>query len=233
MPDYRPAEPHGPIVEVYPDVFMVTGRFSFAPGVAISRNMTILRHGGELTFVNAVRLSPPGEAEIEKLGKPMHLARIGAFHGADDPWYMHRFGTTLWAPAGMQHSGGLKTGEELRDGHCPIPGASVFQFAKGKQPEVALRLDIDGGVLVTCDAYQNWTNFDDCSFLGGLMMRAMKFGPAIIGGPWAKAMGPEVRADFERLMEEPFRQLIPGHGAVLKDEAKAGLKGAIGRRFGG
>ncbi len=233
MTDFPAAMPHGPLVEVFPDVFMVTGGFRFAPGVTISRNMTVLRHRGELTFINSVRLSDAGEAEIEKLGRPKHLLRIGAFHGADDPWFMKRFGTTLWAPPGMRHSGDLKTGEELREGNVPVADMGVFTFAAGRRPEVALRLDIEGGVLVTCDAYQNWTHFDDCSLLGRLMMRAMGFGPTLIGGPWAKQMGPGVRADFTRLTELPFRHLIPGHGTVLREEAKPGLTTAIQNRFGG
>lgn len=233
MPEFRPVEPHGPLVEVFPDVFMVTGGFKFAPGVSITRNMTVLRHDGELTFVNAIRLSPAGEAELEKLGRPKHLVRIGAFHGADDPWFLQRYGTRLWAPPGMKHAGDLKTQEELRDGNAPIPGVGVFTFAQGKLPEVALRLENEGGVLVTCDAYQNWTDFDGCSLLGKLMMHAMGFGPTLIGGPWTKQMGPGVRADFDRLLDQPFRHLIPGHGTVLRDEAKPGLKVAIQSRFGG
>jgi len=55
------------------------------------------------------------------------------------------------------------------------------------------------------------------------MMKAMGFGPTLVGGPWAKRMGPEVRADFGRLEGLPFRSLIPAHGTVLRDDAKAGL----------
>lgn len=233
MPDFRPAEPHGPFVEVFPDVFLLTGGFTFAPGLSIGRNMTVLRQGGELTVVNSVRLSPAGEAELEKLGRPVHLARIGAFHGADDPWYMQRYAMRLWAPEGTKHEGDLKTAEVLKPGSSPVAGVEVFAFTGGKLPEVALRLDREGGVLISCDAYQHWTHFDDCSFLGRLMMRAMGFGPTLIGGPWAKQMGPGVRADFERLKGEPFRHLIPGHGTVLRDGAKAGLDVAIQKRFGG
>ncbi len=231
MPEFRPAEPHGPLIEVFPDVFMVTGGFRFAPGLSIGRNMTILRHGGDLTFVNAIRLSAEGEAEVEKLGRPKHLLRIGAFHGSDDPWFLHRFGATLWAPPAMD-LGGMRASEALQPGNTPVPNAEVFNFAGGQKSEVALRLDIDGGVLVTCDAYQNWIHFDDCSFLGGLMMRAMGFRPTLIGGPWTKVMGPGIRADFERLTEVPFKHLIPGHGTLLKDDAKAGLHVAIKHRFG-
>ncbi|HEY4157144.1 MAG TPA: hypothetical protein VGM29_03570, partial [Polyangiaceae bacterium] len=74
--------------------------------------------------------------------------------------------------------------------------------------------------------------FDGCSFLGKWLTRAMGFGPTLIGAPWLKAMGPAVRADFERLLETPFAHLIPAHGTVLKDDAHAGLERAIAHRFG-
>ncbi len=196
MTDHLAASPpFGKINEVFPDVFHVEGGFRAAPGISITRNMTIVRQGGELTILNSVRLSPEGEAQLEKLGKVTHLVRVGAFHGADDPYYMHRFSPTLWAPPGIKHSGDLTTGRELVPGASPIEGSTVFAFARGKAPEVAILLERDGGVLITCDSYQNWTTFDGCSFAGRLMMRAMGFGPTLIGGPWTKAMGPDVRAD--------------------------------------
>jgi hypothetical protein len=64
------------------------------------------------------------------------------------------------------------------------------------------------------------------------MMRAMGFGPKHIGGPWAKAMGPDVRQDFERLLEEKWEHLVPGHGTVLSEGAKDGLRSAVKTRFG-
>jgi len=47
----------------------------------------------------------------------------------------------------------------------------VFAFAKGRKPEVAIVLERSGGILITCDSFQNWTTLAGWSFLGGLMMR--------------------------------------------------------------
>lgn len=232
MADFPPAfPPFGTPTEVFPDVFFVSGGFRFGPGLSIGRNMTIIRQGEELTLVNSVRLSPDGEAALCRLGNVKHLLRIGRFHGLDDPYYMDRFSPTLWAPPTLRHQPPLQTHRELTAASCPIAGAKVFAFEKGKEPEVAILLERDGGILITCDCYQNWTTFDDCSFLGSLLTRAMGFGPTHIGGPWVKAMGPGVRADFDRLLDAPFRHLLPGHGTVLRDRAKEGLQTAIARRF--
>ena len=68
MPEFAAALPHGPIAELFRNVFVVTGSFRIFPGLTIARNMTMVRHGDELTLVNSVRLSPHGEAELAKLG---------------------------------------------------------------------------------------------------------------------------------------------------------------------
>jgi hypothetical protein len=231
MADFAPALRHGPITEVFPNVFMVTGSFRFNPVTLVTRNMTIVRQGTELAIINSVRLTPAGEAELEKLGRVKHLLRIGAFHGADDPYYKDRYQPALWAPDGIRHKGELHTDQELRPGATPIAGSTVFRFEKARQSEVAMLLE--GGVLVACDSYQNWTTYDGCSFLAKMLMPVLGFGPTTIGGPWLKTMGPEVRADFERLMTLDWKHVIPGHGTVLKDKAKEGLTTAMNKaRFG-
>lgn len=234
MADFPAALPHGSFTEIFPNIFMVTGSFRMGPGVSIPRNMTVVRQGDELSLINSVRLTPEGEAELAKLGKVKHLLRIGAFHGADDPYYVDRYKPVLWAPPRTRHqSPDLKTDQELVPGQSPIAGATVFAFDQAKRAEVALVLDHDGGVLVTCDAFQHWATFEGVSPMGKVVMTFMGFGPTIIGGPWMKAMGPDVRKDFDRLAGVEFRHLIPGHGAVLRAEAKPGLHTAMKKRFGG
>jgi hypothetical protein len=222
--------PHGELAEVFPDVFFVTGGFRFGPGLSITRNMTVVRTGGDLVVINSVRLGPDGERALEELGKVAHVIRLGFFHGADDRYYVERFGAKLWGPPRMPHAPGLAS-EELRTDTSPIEGSQIFCFERGFEPEGAILLDREGGVLVTCDSYQNWTTFEGCSFFGGIMMRAMGFGPTLIGGPWTKRMGPDVRDDFDRMRELPFQHLVPAHGTVLHGEAKAGLDTAIAKRF--
>jgi hypothetical protein len=223
--------PFGTFSEPFPDVFTVSGGFRMGPGIAITRNMTVIRQGGALTLINSVRLGSEGEAALDALGKVEHLVRLGAFHGADDAYYVDRYKPTLWAPPRTKHAPGLETQRELVPGANPIEGATTFAFAQGKHGECAIVLPRDGGILITTDSYQNWTSHDGCSLPAKLFMKAMGFGPTIIGGPWVKAMGPGVRGDFDRLLEQPFTHLVPAHGAVLRDAAKEGLRTAIAKRF--
>lgn len=221
MPEFPAAMPHGAIDEVFDNVFVVRGRFKINAMVHFDRNMAIVRRGDELVAINSVRLTDDGEAQLAKLGKVKHVVRIGAFHGMDDPYFVDRYGATLWGPKG----------KALSNADKPLDG-DVIHFEKAAHPEAAILLPQDGGTLITCDSYQNWTTTKHCSLLAALSVKMMGFGPAVIGPRWAKKMGPDVRADFDALAKRDFKHLIPGHGTVLRDEAKAKLPAAITKFYG-
>lgn len=233
MPGFRPAYPHGSLDEVFDGLFFLRGTIRVGPGVSVTRNMVVVKQGDELVLVNSVRLNEEGEAALEQLGKVRHLVRLGAFHGADDAYYVHRYKPTFWAPKGQNHAAGLSADRDLRDGESPIDGSGVFTFQHGKQPEAALLIEREGGVIVPCDAYQNWTTFEGCSAIGKLMLRAMGFGPTLIGGPWTNAMGRRVKEDFDVLVERDFRHLLPAHGEPIVGTANEGLRAAMRHRFAG
>lgn len=227
---HPPVYRHGSIEQVFDDVWHVTGEFPMGPGIRVPRNMTILRDGARLVLVNAVRLSAEGEAALDRLGKVTDVVRLAGGHGADDPYMQERYGATMWAPAGMKKDG--VTYRELTAQASPLADATPFLFEHGRHPDAALIVARDGGILVSCDAYQHWTRYDEGSFLGGLASRLMGFRGPVIGGPWAKRMGDGVRADFARLCEQPFRHLLTGHGTPLRDRARDELPGAMTKRFG-
>jgi len=209
---------------------MVTGKYTPAPGLGATRNMFVVRQGRELVIVSTARLTPEGEARLDALGEVKNVVRIGGFHGADDAYYLQRYKPTFWAPPNLPDAAAKD--RDLSPGSCPIDGCQVFLFEHGKVPEACLVLEREGGILLSADSYQNWTTFEDCTWLGSLMLRAFGMGPTIIGGPWAKRQGPAIRADFERLLSVPFKHLLPGHGSALRDTAKEGLLLAVAHRFG-
>jgi len=170
-----------------------------------------------------------GGAELGGLGKVTDIGRLAGGHGADDPYLLERFGATMWAPAGLTKDGVAY--RALAEDASPLADGTPFLFRHGRAPDAAIVLARDGGILVSCDAYQNWTTFAECSLLARPVTRLRGFGPATIGGPWARRMGPDVYQDFERLRTQPFRHLIPGHGTVLRDRAREELAGAMQRRF--
>ena len=131
MADFRPAYPHEPFEEVFPNLFFLRGQLRLLPGISITRNMVVVRQGTELVLVNSVRLTEAGEAELEKLGTVRHLVRLGFAHGADDAYYAHRYQPTFWAPERQKHAAGLAPSCALRAGQSPIEGSSVFEFGNG------------------------------------------------------------------------------------------------------
>ncbi len=220
--------PHGSLQPIISDAWFLTGSVQFKPLVRLGRNMVVLRHEGELTVINSVRLDAAGEAALEALGKVAHVVKIGV-HGMDDPYYVERFGAKQWAIAGAP-------GVLAEDGEFPIPGVKIFMFKDTNNPEAALLVERDGGLLITCDAVQHWAPQPLASPVANLITGIMGFKkPAQIGPPWRKKMTPPggtLRPDFERLTALPFTRLIGGHGGLLTSDAPSLLKASIERELG-
>jgi hypothetical protein len=182
--------------------------------------MTVLRAGDELTLVNTVRLDDRGLDQLEKLGRVSHLVRLGSFHGMDDAFYRERYGARHWALPGMPPEG-IEPDELLTPGgREPFADLETFSFRTSKQPEGLLRHERDGGILISCDSLQNWTEidpfFDEAS---AVRMQAMGFIKAANIGPGWRGSAEPSASDFARVKELAFRHLLPGHGRPLRDTA--------------
>ena len=220
---YPPALPHGPVREVLPGVHLVTGTMRFGMGFSIPRNMTILKSGDTLTLVNSVRLSPEGEAALDALGRVTDVVRLGGFHGMDDPYYKARYQPKMWAP------GGLEGYDTFGEGHSPVGEGYAFQAINCAEAVLLA----PGGLLITCDAFQNWTKptFDGCSFLGRQFMRVAGFGPSFVGKFWLKRAGAGAERDLRHVAELPFERVIAGHGEPIQRDGQAELRRAISAAF--
>ena len=232
---HPPAHPHGALDEVFPDVFLVTGVFPMMPLMRIARNMTVVRRGDELTLINSVRLTPDGERELEKLGAVRNLVRLGAGHGIDDPYYVHRYRPRVFAPKRMRHK--VPVDHTLVDGEELPFGARAFVFGAGIGDEAALLLPDAGGVLVTCDAIQHWTHTRGMSLLGKVASHLGGFlKPAVIGPIWLKRITDNdptrMKPEFDRLLALDFKHMLSGHGSPLRDDAKAVVRASVTRTFG-
>jgi hypothetical protein len=225
MNQLPPALPHGPLEEIFPDVFFVTGMMKTVLMSApwqFSRNMTVVRDGEALTLINSVRLNDVGLAELDALGRVANVIKIGSLHGRDDAFYRARYGAKFWALSGMVHEHGLVADQELNpDGEMPFVGCSLFTFSTTELPECILRIDRAGGILVACDSLQNWVGPD--RFFSDESRQVMTelgfFQPANLGPLWMQISKPQAE-DFIRLREMSFRHALCGHGAPLRDTAK-------------
>lgn len=238
MFEYSPAWPHGALQPAFPEVYYVVGtNRTHHAGIDIqtSRTMTVVRDGGSLTLLNTVRLDDEGLAALDALGQVRHVVRLGAFHGRDDPFYCDRYGATLWALPAATHADGRATGRTLAPGGpFPLTDGAVFEFTSARFPEAALLLAREGGILITCDAIQNWDGADrffspQCAelFAAQGLLR-----PANLPSTWLHACQPSPD-DFARLLALPFRHLISAHGEPLRDEAHARIAASVAAAFPG
>jgi len=232
MSDFPPQLPHGDLAEVLTDIFFVTGQVRPNFGgrqLQFSRNMIVVRDGESLTLVNTLRLDEAGLARLDALGKVTNLVKLGSFHGRDDAFYTDRYGAAMWAFPGMPHERGVTTDSEIVPGQPgPISDASAFVYETAVVPEGHLLIHRDGGVLLACDALQNWEAPDDYfdEATAEMMGRNGFYRKANIGPGWRNA-GKAQPSDYERLMKLEFRHLLSAHGEPLLNEAYGAVKATV------
>ena len=233
-----PVYDHDPIEEIQADVFMVRGCIKMNALMTITRNMAIVRHAGELTLVDPIRLSPSEEKRLEALGTVKRILRLGPMHGVDDPYYIERYGAELWAP-GLSEAFPEPKPTLTFDATTalPFPDAQLFCFQGLKQPEAALLLKRGAGLLITCDAIQNYGDYRYNNLVARLMMPLIGFSKTTLVGPlWVKAMTPKgasLESEFRRLLELEFDQLLSAHGSLVKTGAHEACERAVDKMFSG
>jgi len=237
MVQFPPTLSHGSIEEVFPDVFFVSGAMETVlqdMDWKFSRNMTVVRDGERLIIVNSVRLDDAGLAALERLGRVTDVVRLGSLHGRDDPFYVDRYAAEYWAMPGMEHETGLQATHTLTpDGPLPISDASLFEFRTTQMPEGILRLDRAGGILIACDALQNWLTADEyfSDTSRELMQQMGFFTPANLGPVWVQRAMPAAE-DFAHLKALSFKHALCGHGEPLRDTAHEDFTATFNRLFG-
>ena len=228
--------PHGPVEEIADDVFMVRGSIKLNRVLRISRNMGVIREGSDLTLINPIRLDADGEAQLQSLGQVSNLLRLGPFHGVDDPYYADNFTARFWCQPGGQAYTEPPIDVELgSESTLPFADGELFEFTGTLQPECALLLKRERGILFTCDAIQHYGDYSYNNLPARLLMPRIGFPKTTIVGPfWLKLMTPEganLEGDFRRLLELEFDTLLSAHGTLLAGGAHAAVAAAVARTF--
>ena len=229
------AYPHGDLIQLFDDVFFVTGsvRMSTPVPMSFSRNMTVVREGHDLTLINSVRLDESGLDALGKLGKVRHVIRIAGFHGMDDPFYKQRYDADVLAIEGQTYAAGIEpepTTDDIyfeadiemnQDTQLPIEDATLYQFKTAMPPEGLSVLEREGGIVVSGDCLQNWHNTDRYfSFLARPMMRMMGFiKPYNIGPAWLRTTKPDI-SEIRAILDLRFNHVLPAHGEQVIGNAK-------------
>src|SRR5579863_5659880 len=104
MVQHPPSLPHESIQKIFDNIYYVIGTsITHHEGHVIqhSSNMTIVRHGDELTLINTIRLDDKGLQQLDALGNVKNIVRLGAFYGQDDAFYQQRYHAKLWSLKGI------------------------------------------------------------------------------------------------------------------------------------
>ncbi len=233
---FAPVYPHGGLEKIAEEVYVLRGSIAMNPIVRITRNMVVVRHAGELTLINPVRMNEAGLVELDALGSVKHVLRLGSFHGIDDPFYMERYQPSFWSQAGgttytepsIEHQ--LTTGCAL-----PFPGARFLAFEHALQPEGVILVERGEGLLLTTDAIQHYGDYSYNNLPARLLMPFIGFPKTTLVGPiWLKLMTPpggSLRDDFAAVLQLPFDALVAAHGTFLASGAHAAVSRAIDKAF--
>ena len=228
--------PHGDIEPIGSDMYMVRGSIKLNRFMRISRNMGIVREESEVTLINPIRLRSDTEYKLKTIGEIKNIVRLGAFHGIDDAYYVEAFNAQFWSqPNGITYKDPIIDIEIGMGGLTPVEDCEFFEFRGTTQPECALLLKRDGGVLFTCDSIQNYGDYSYNNWLAQLLMPRIGFPKTTIIGPiWLKLMTPEGRSlkeEFRRLLELNFDKLLSAHGTFLPQGAYKAVKAAAAKAF--
>jgi hypothetical protein len=228
--------PHGGIEAIANDAFMVRGSMKMNAVLRISRNMGIIREGTELTLINPIRLNDEVEKELKALGEVTNILRLGAFHGIDDPYYLDSFKARFWCQPGGTAYTEPSIDVELGAGSVlPFSDGGIFEYRGTEQPECALLLKREGGILFSCDAIQHYGDYSYNNLPARLIMPFIGFPRTTIIGPvWLKLMtgeGQSLESEFHRLLELEFDKLLAAHGTFIDGGAHAAVTQAVNKAF--
>ncbi len=242
MTDTYPAPDfHLPMREVFPDIWLVSSQIRMGiPGglkIKFSRNMVAILSADGWVLINPVRLNPSAEVELLAKGPVRHAVRLGSFHGQDDRYYANEHGAEFWAVEGKQAYDEPEIMHPITEGgEFPVTDAKVVVFKSAKQAECVVNLP-QHRLLLTCDSVQHYEKDPLISLLGRIVMRPLGFfTPCVIGPLWLKMVTPRggsLSADFERVLEMDFDNLISAHGTPKIGGAKAALRQNVEKVFAG
>lgn len=239
----HPPSKHGSIDQIFENIWFVKGQLKMAMRlpVYISRSMTIIRENDELTLINPIQLSESGMQTLESLGKISSVIRIGGFHGRDDAFFKARYHAVIYALKGHIYTNkignlpsdvdaGYMQADVVLDVDDPLPvsNASLIWFQSARPAEAVLKLEQNGGILITADSLQNAPHPDEYhNWLAKVMMKSMGFfRPYHIGPGWLKYSGVNT-SEVRDLLNYDFNHVLPGHGDPVIGDAKEKYRPAL------
>jgi hypothetical protein len=236
---YPDALPHDPPQQLAEDLFVVQGCVKPNAMARFTRNMTIVRENGKLTLINPVRVDEAGLASLETLGDIAHVLRLGPMHGMDDVFYVDRYNAEFWSfGGGITYTVPVISHTLTETGELPFSDASLFAFDHMIETEGAILLERSSNILLTCDAIQSYATPPHTPHTNWFTRLAMPLiglpRRTLIGPIWIKLLVKDragIKAEFERLLEFDFDQLLAAHGTFLATNAHSEVQQAFNKMF--
>jgi hypothetical protein len=157
-------------------------------------------------------------------------------HGSDDSYYMDRYGAELWTSgpsSAYPEPNAHVTVDETTT--LPFPNAEIFRMNGSKEPEAMLLLKRGAGLLITCDAIQNYGDYRFNNWFARRVMPLIGFAKTTVIGPmWVKMMTPDgmsLESEFRRLLGLEFDQLLSAHGSLLTTGAHEACERAVDKTY--
>jgi len=220
--------PHGPLVELEPDILTVVGEIQM-PLMEFPRRMTLLRlkDGGVVVF-NAIALEEDLMARIEAFGEPRFLIVPNDHHRLDAGIWKERYpGAQVVTPGGS-----VERVEEVVHVDTAHPRFDdpdiVFETVPGtgnREAAVVFHTTL-GATLVLNDLVGNLRNVQG---VGGWMLRLMGFAsdePRVPRPPMLTLISDKqaLREQFERWSHLPLlRRILVSHGEPIEDRPAEAL----------
>ena len=223
------ATDHGSLLDVCAGVRLVRGTFRMAPGMVISRTMTLVDLDDGVCVINSVRLSAAGEQELLRRGPVRHVVKLADGHGLDDPYYL-KDGAQFWSTASAKHEA-IPRGRTLAP-EAPVPGSHAIVLPG--TTEAVVWLPHGGGTLVACDSIQNHADTEGASLLARWTTPLLGFTGGLLAptSMWRrlkKLDADGVKRAYAPVAELSFQNLITGHGPAIVGGADAQLRDVLTR----
>lgn len=234
--------PHGPIVELAPELRVVEGEI---PPLPFTRRMSIIRLAdGRLVFSDAVLLADDAMRAIEAWGTPAFVVVPGNQHTVDVPAFKERWPHIV--PVAARADAATIDAKLARRGLGPtadlsaLPTGDVLTYETldgGRAGETAyfVRHAVGGTTMIVNDILFNLTR--PVPGFHGFMLRLMgswgglKVTPV---GRWYGVADRRRMADhFERIAARgDIVRIVMAHGEIYDDDPAAGLMRAAARLRG-
>lgn len=219
--------PHGPIEELAPNLWRVEAQL----GKRSRRVMVLARLAdGRVVVHSAIALGDAEMARLDAWGEVAAILIPNGFHRQDALIWQERYPKAkVYAPKGSTK--GASKATTIHGSYAEVPSDATFRAREldglGAREGVLLVKSDDGTSAVFCDTLINVPKLS--GLVGAFLHPTGTLSvPRMTRVFFAKDKR-ALRADLERIADEGVVRVLPGHGRVITEDARARMREAAAR----